>query len=367
MSPLRPNGHGQTHMASETSIPVETREIQAPGPGADAASLRTAYLELLKLSLCDLVGARTMSVGRTGSGRVFVRELAGELLKLRSAGLDWPLTGLSMVGLRRLDDLQACVETVVADGVEGDLIEAGAWRGGASILVRATLDSLGATDRCLYVADSFGGFPAPDTENFPVDAERDLHTVDFLAVGLEEVSGHFSRLGVSDGVEFVPGLFQDTMASLAGHRWSLVRLDGDTYESTWLTLEALYPGLSEGGFLLVDDYKLIDECRRAVDDYRAQHGIEDPIEEVDWNGVRWRRSESGPHATSEPAPATLVRTAMPATELPAAEEIPSLEEIRLSAEVKRLRAELEPAEKRATPGILIGRLRRRLQRDRGAG
>ena len=64
-----------------------------------------------------------------------------------------------MVGLNRLDDLQACVESVVRDGVEGDLIEAGTWRGGASILMRATLDSLGATDRTVLRRRLVPGLP----------------------------------------------------------------------------------------------------------------------------------------------------------------------------------------------------------------
>src|SRR5687768_4840072 len=95
-----------------------------PGPGPDAESLRLAYLGLLKLALCDLVGSSTTSVTRLLDGNVASRELSGEDLQLRSAGLDWPLHGLTMVGLNRLDDLQACVESVVRDGVEGDLIEA---------------------------------------------------------------------------------------------------------------------------------------------------------------------------------------------------------------------------------------------------
>jgi O-methyltransferase len=353
-------------MAEETSIPVETREIHAAGPRADAGSLRAAYLDLLKLSLCDLAGSGTVSVGRTGSGRTFTRELSGELLKLRSGGLDWPLNGLTMVGLRRLDDLQACVEAVVADGVEGDLIEAGAWRGGASILIRATLDSLGALDRRLFVADSFSGFPPPDTDNFPVDAERDLHTVDFLAVPLEEVRAHFRRLGLEEGVEFVPGFFQDTMPQLAGRTWSVIRLDGDTYESTWVTLEALYPGLSPGGFVLIDDYKLIDECRRAVDDYRKRNAIDDPIEEIDWNGVRWRRGSGGPrgpgNGASAPAP---VERPSPQPPPPAAKaSIPSLDQIKLEAELGRVREELaaerDPTGRaRSTARRLAHRLRRR--------
>ena len=140
----------------------ETRAISATGPGPDPESLRTAYLDLLKLSLCDLTGSGTVSVGRSRRGRMFRRELTGEDRKPRVVGLDWPLNGLTMVGLSRLDDLQRCVESIVGDGIEGDLIEAGAWRGGASMLIRATLDSLGATDRTVWVADSFQGFPEPD-------------------------------------------------------------------------------------------------------------------------------------------------------------------------------------------------------------
>src|SRR4051812_16297702 len=128
------------------------REPQASAPGADFKTLRGAYLDLLKLSLCDLAGAGTGSVGALGDGAVMARELGGEELRLRAAGMDWPLHGLTMVGLVRLDDLQACVESVVADGVAGDLVEAGAWRGGASILMRATLDTLGE-DRTVFVAD----------------------------------------------------------------------------------------------------------------------------------------------------------------------------------------------------------------------
>lgn len=281
------------HVAEGTS-----RDLRATGPGPEKSRLRAAYLDLLKLSLVDLAGARTLSVSRSGDSRtsgsrVFSRELTGDELTLRIRGADWPFSGLSMVGLPRLDDLQGCVESVVADNVPGDLIEAGAWRGGASILMRATLDSLGEDDRSVYVADSFQGLPSPDPEAFPEDRDLDLSQVDFLSVPLEEVKGYFARLGLERGVEFVPGFFADTLPTLTDRSWSVVRLDGDTYESTWLALESLYPRLSSGGYLIVDDYQLIDECRDAVDEFRREHGIADAIEKVDWNAVRWRR-------TSEP-------------------------------------------------------------------
>src|SRR5438552_8782686 len=103
------------------------RTARARPPRPDVESLRQAYLDLLKLCLCDLAGTRTTSVTRTFEGDVMSRELAGEQLRFRTAGMDWPLHGLTMVGLTRLDDLQGCVESVVRDRGEGELIGAGTW------------------------------------------------------------------------------------------------------------------------------------------------------------------------------------------------------------------------------------------------
>ena len=71
-------------------------------------------------------------------------------------------------------------------------------------------------------------------------------------------------------------------------RFSLIRLDGDMYQSTMDALTNLYPRLSVGGFLIVDDYNF-DPCKQAVTDYRDAFGIDDPIEMVDWLGAFWRR------------------------------------------------------------------------------
>jgi O-methyltransferase len=310
------------------------REIRAIQPRPGVEPMRAAYLELLKLCLCDLAGARTLSVSRTGDTRrpdsqVKCRELGEEELALRARGSDWPFSGLTMVGLKRLDDLQACIESVVADGVEGDVIEAGAWRGGASILARATLDSLGADERTVWVADSFQGLPAPDPGGFPEDHELDLSRIEFLAVPVEEVWGHFARFGLEQGVKLVEGFFDETLPGLRDHRWSVVRLDGDTYEATWVGLESLYPGLSAGGYLIVDDYGLIKECQAAVDDYRREHGITEAIEKIDWNGARWRREDEpdqsgasptgAPRAVSTPSSARAGKA--PRTRIPTEREL----------------------------------------------
>jgi O-methyltransferase len=265
------------------------RKPRALGPGPETEALRRAYLDLLKLCLCDLAGTTTVSVGPMPDGGVVAREMRGEQLRARSVGLDWPLQGITMSGLRRLDDLQSCVDSVVRDRVEGDFIEAGAWRGGATILMRAALDSSDDNGaRTVWVADSFRGFPGThDAEDGDVGAY--LSAFDFLAVSEQEVRDNFARFGLERGVRFLPGYFKDTLPDVADRRWALVRLDGDSYEATHVALESLYPGLAVGGYLIVDDYGAVEECRRAVDQFRRKHGIGEALEAVDWTCVRWRR------------------------------------------------------------------------------
>jgi O-methyltransferase len=328
-------------------------------PTTDAEALRRAYLDLLKLALCDLVAPETETVEMTEAGQVR-RVLEGAELERRIAGKEWPLQGLSMVGYPRLADLQRCVETVVADGIEGDLIEAGVWRGGASILARATLDSLGATDRTVWLADSFQGLPPPDAEGFPEDREMDLHEIDFLSVSQADVRANFARLGLDRGVEFVEGFFSETLPSLRGRRWALIRLDADMYESTWQTLEALYPGLAQGGFVIFDDYGDIEEGRRAMDDFRRKRGVETPLEWVDHSCVRWRKEEP---AEEIEEPAAERRCQVPArVERPSRPLIKTKRELDLEHEIKLMRARIEELEGELSP--LLGGLRAKL-RNRG--
>ena len=322
--PAGPSSDHAAFLADAQAHLADAREPRAAGPGADAEALRRAYLDLLKLCLCDLAGTSTISVGALPDGTVMSRELRGEARKMRTAGLDWPLQGMTMVGLDRLDDLQRCVESVVADGVEGDLIEAGAWRGGASMLMRATLDSLGDA-RTVYVADSFEGFPADDS----------LDAYDFLAAPLEEVQESFARLGLEDGVRFIPGFFEATLPRLADGRWAIVRLDADTYAPTRLALRSLYPGLAPGGYLVLDDYGSFPGCRRAVEEFRAEHGITEPIEKIDPTGVRWRRESTAPvEIAPDPEPAAVPRSKTRARST----HVPTEREVQLARELAEAEA-----------------------------
>ncbi len=241
------------------------------------------YLDLMKRSLTNWIYADAEA--RLAKADPFA---TGE----RAEGRDWPAMALTMIGLHRLNNLQDCAETVIRDNVPGDLLEAGVWRGGASLLMRGVLQAHGVKDRRVWLADSFAGLPPPNAAKYPHDAGIDLYKSPELAVSLEQVQENFRRYGLLDGqVKFLKGWFRDTLPTAPVERLAVLRLDGDLYESTMDTLTHLYPKLSPGGFLIVDDYGAVEACRLAVHDYRKAHGIADPIRQVDWTGHYWRRSE----------------------------------------------------------------------------
>lgn len=208
--------------------------------------------------------------------------------KARETGRDWPSIGYSMIGLRRLDNLQACVEGVLQEGVPGDLIEAGAWRGGACILMRAVLKVRKAPDRIVWVADSFRGLPAPSERP---DWGYDLSRHPYVRASLAEVRANFERFGLLDEqVRFLEGWFKDSLPAAPIDRLSVLRLDCDLYESTMDALSTLYDKVSPRGFVIIDDYHSWAPCKLAVDEFRARFGIGDSIREIDGHGVFWRKS-----------------------------------------------------------------------------
>ena len=211
---------------------------------------------------------------------------------VRDEGRDWPASAETMVGVRRLTSLRDCVTQVVADGVPGDLLEAGTWRGGAAIFMRAVLEARGDTDRTVWVADSFQGVPAPDPATYPADRGDTHWTWAELAVPVEEVKANFAKYGLLDErVRFLEGWFKDTLPTAPVERLAVLRVDGDLYESTLDALEPLYPKVSAGGFVIVDDYGCVPACKLAVDEFRERHDITAPLEKIDWTGVLWRKIE----------------------------------------------------------------------------
>lgn len=251
----------------------------------DVAVVRGAHLDLASW-IERIRTARTDGVQSTIL-RVNKADGPGAWINLRNVAE----VAHTMIGWKRLDNIEHCLDVVRRDNIPGDLIETGVWRGGATIFMRGYLEAWGMSGRKVWVADSFDGLPVP---SLPQDQDFDLSKdkMPILAVSLEEVEDTFRRYDLLDErVVFLKGWFSDTLHKAPIDRLALLRLDGDLYESTMDSCTALYEKVSDGGFVIVDDYKL-KPCREAITDFRAARGITAPIHTIDQSGAYWRKGEA---------------------------------------------------------------------------
>jgi len=212
--------------------------------------------------------------------------------QLREYGWDWPSQAHTMIGRKRLRNVRDLVESVIGNNIVGDLIETGVWRGGACIMMRATLNVYNVTDRKVWLADSFQGLPAPNVAEFPDDEGSHFHDYETLAVSLADVKNNFEKYGLLDeNVCFLEGWFKDTLPDAPIETLALLRLDGDLYESTIQPLNALYHKLSIGGYVIVDDYHVVEGCKSAIHDFFHQQGISPELQEIDGVGVFWKKTQ----------------------------------------------------------------------------
>lgn len=230
--------------------------------------LKDAYISLIKKVLTDQIY---------------------ENVEARSDGRDWPERGFTMIGEKRLNNIQNCVQEVLKNNIDGDFLEAGVWKGGATIFMRALLEAEGIKNRKIWVADSFKGLPAPNPL-YPADCMDIHYQFSDLAVSVEQVKDNFNKFNLlDDQVKFIEGWFHETLFSAPVEKLSILRLDGDMYESTLTSLNALYDKVQEGGFIIIDDYGYIKSCKQAVHDFFVTRSINPVLTEIDWTGVFWKK------------------------------------------------------------------------------
>jgi O-methyltransferase len=203
-------------------------------------------------------------------------------------GDSYPLFALSMIGRGSLKILADQVVAVIDAGIEGDLVETGVWKGGASILMSVIVHALRQSHRRrVFVCDSFDGVPPPNRRDFPVDGGSRLHTQQGLKIEIDSVVENFLAMrALHDNVFFVKGFFNESMSQMgAVSSIALLRLDGDLYESTLQVLRALYPRLAVGGYCVVDDWGLDNGwAKQAVMFYFS---LCNAAEQVQFDGVAW--------------------------------------------------------------------------------
>lgn len=189
----------------------------------------------------------------------------------------WPKgKALTMIGTRRLNNLYMLIKTVLENDIKGDIIEAGCWRGGAMMFARSILNTYNQKNKKVYMCDSFSGIPPMPNSKYKQDKEA--YTFDILNYNpVENVYAMLKKLNLENGTIIVKGYFNETLKNIPAKLFSIIRLDGDTYISTIQAITALYPKLSIGGYIIIDDYIGWASCKQAVTDYRKQHNIDEEI------------------------------------------------------------------------------------------
>lgn len=205
----------------------------------------------------------------------------------RKDGLDWPIHAETMVGLERLNQLHQALDTIEEEKIPGNILEAGVWRGGAMIFVAQYLNVWQLSGRKVFACDSFQGLPRAQKE-FPVDEGDTWHSYDYLSVSLEQVQENFASYMVPmDNVVFVKGFFSESLENLDCGPLAILRMDGDMYSSTTQTLHQLFDKVSEGGFVIIDDWQL-EGARKAVRDFLEARSLDPHIHEIKGAGAYFR-------------------------------------------------------------------------------
>jgi hypothetical protein len=199
----------------------------------------------------------------------------------------------TMTSMERMYALRQAVEYVARRNIPGDIVECGVWKGGSMMVVAKTLMELGHSRR-LHLFDTFEGMSAPtdadrDCQGRPAqdclkndDRESNL----YWAYGpLDQVKQNMRSTGYDEGhIFFVKGQVEDTIPEHAPETIALLRLDTDWYDSTRHELIHLYPRLSPGGVLIIDDYGHWQGARRAVDEYFHDPTTRPLLHRIDYTG-----------------------------------------------------------------------------------
>lgn len=173
------------------------------------------------------------------------------------------------------------VEYIVSAGIPGDFVECGVWKGGSCMLVAEALKLFAPHDvRHIWLYDTFTGMPAPTpedviawngrqvSEKWEADQRGEGQNFTSWSVGMNLVRKNMEKTGYpQELMHFIPGKVEDTLPEFCPLEIALLRLDTDWYESTRRELECMYPVVSRGGILIIDDYGHFLGARKAVDEY----------------------------------------------------------------------------------------------------
>jgi|APSaa5957512535_1039671.scaffolds.fasta_scaffold105662_1 O-methyltransferase len=178
--------------------------------------------------------------------------------------------------LMQVINIEYCIKYIKENSISGSFVETGTWTGGASSYALLSM-MRNNTVRTYWGFDSFEGMPSPTVEdgdhgkkwigddNTTINnADREACYQFLLNTGYEKSK-----------INLIKGWFEDTLSVHKRHigKISILRLDGDFYESTKVVMEQLYPQVVDGGVVIIDDYGHFEGCRRAIKEFAPEQKI----------------------------------------------------------------------------------------------
>jgi len=202
----------------------------------------------------------------------------------------------TMTSTDRMFSLYKAVEYIIKNGIEGDFVECGVWKGGSSMLIAKTLLKFGVSNRHIWMYDTYEGMSEPtDKDKDPAgtsaeellkkSSKQDAASI-WCYSGIDEVKGHLQSTGYPiELIHFVKGKVEDSIpVVMPENPIALLRLDTDWYESTKHEMDHLYPHLVQKGILIIDDYGDWQGARKAIDEYLSEHKIAMLLNRIDHTG-----------------------------------------------------------------------------------
>jgi O-methyltransferase len=199
----------------------------------------------------------------------------------------------TMTSPERIYALIQAVQYLAENEIPGAMVECGVWKGGSMMAAALTLLRLGKRDRDLYLFDTFEGMPQPgardvayDGRSAAIDFDRtrtSADSSDWCNAPMQAVREALQSTGYPESrIHLVKGKVEDTIPGAAPAVIALLRLDTDWYESTRHELEHLFPRLSEGGVIIIDDYGHWQGARQATDEYLARTRVRLLLNRIDY-------------------------------------------------------------------------------------
>lgn len=203
--------------------------------------------------------------------------------KLRNEGMDWPAVGHTMVGHVRIQNVKKLLVDVIASNVPGDFAELGVWRGGVGIFARCLLNAYHQSDRKVHLFDAFESLPGNN------------RAMQYLAVSESTVRHNFDKYGLKDGYVIHKGLFNNSVPPFAKEftgNISVLRVDGNFYDSYQDAVYYLYDKVPVGGYVIFDDARSHESVMRFWLDFKKEQGLPEDLIPIDLYSAYFKKTKA---------------------------------------------------------------------------